>query len=126
MSHLPRRCRQYLERKKHDFSEAYEGGIAAVIIDGWVLPEGKYDHDSVSILLLIPDGYNDASPDMFHVFPWIRLQGQSTYPTGADVSCEYQGREWQRWSRHWTDWRSGIDGMAAWLTKVRHALDVAS
>ena len=125
MSHLPRRCRQYLERKGYAFNEIDESGFAAVIIDGWRLPLGKYDHESVSLLLLIPDGYPDASPDMFYVSPWVRLQGRPDWPAAAAVSHTFQGRNWQRWSRHWSDWRPGIDGMTTWLTKVRHAFEVA-
>ena len=125
MSHLPRRCRKYLVDKSYTFTEAAENGAAAVIIEDWRLPVGKYDHDVVSLLLLLPDGYPDAAPDMFYVEPWIRLCGQSDWPNAAAVSQQFHGRRWQRWSRHWSDWRPGIDGIQTWLTKVRHALEVA-
>ena len=122
MSHLPRRCRKYLADKELSFCEPSDGGVAAIIIDPWQLPPGKYDHDQVALLLLLPDGYPDAAPDMFYVHPWIKLQGSADWPNAAAVSHPFLGRDWQRWSRHWADWRPGIDGIQTWLTKVRHAL----
>ena len=107
------------------FSEPSDNGTAAVVIDPWQLPSGKYDHDQVALLLLLPNGYPDAAPDMFYVHPWIRLRGSSSWPAAASVSLQFLGTNWQRWSRHWSDWRPGIDGIQTWLLKVRHALEVA-
>lgn len=125
MSHLPRRCRQYLANKQFSFCEPSASGVAAVIIDPWQLPPGKYDHEQVALLLLLPDGYPDAAPDMFYVHPWIRVQGSPNWPNAAAVSHSFLDRDWQRWSRHWSDWRPGIDGIQTWLLKVRHALENA-
>ena len=125
MSHLPRRCRKYLTDKGFTFSEPSYNGTAAVVIDPWQLPSGKYDHDQVALLLLLPNGYPDAAPDRFYVHPWIRLRGSSGWPAAASVSLQFLGINWQRWSRHWSDWRPGIDGIQTWLLKVRHALEIA-
>ena len=126
MSHLPRRCSKYLTDKGIAFSELSENSSAAVIIESWNLPAGKYDHEEVSVLLLVPDGYPDAAPDMFYVHPWIRLLGATDWPRAAAVSYSFRGSNWQRWSRHWSDWRPGIDGIQTWLLKVRHALESAT
>ena len=123
MSHLPRRCRQYLTEKGLSFREPYANGVAAVIIDPWKLPPGQYDHDQVALLLLLPDGYPDAAPDMFYVHPWIKVQGSPDWPNAAAAGYSFLDRGWQRWSRHWSDWRPGVDGIQAWLLKVRHALE---
>ena len=123
MRHLPRRCRKYLTEKGVAFSEPTDNGTAAVIIDPWLLPAGKFDHDQVSLLLVLPNGYPDASPDMFYVHPWIKVRGSSGWPNAASVSLTFHGVNWQRWSRHWSDWRPGIDGIQTWLLKVRHALE---
>ena len=125
MSHLPRRCRRYLTDKGYAFSEQADNGLAGLIIEPWKLPDGKYDHREVSLLLLLPDGYPDSPPDMFHVYPWIKVQGCGDWPNAAAASRNFHGRRWQRWSRHWSDWRPGVDGMAAWLVRVRHALEIA-
>ena len=126
MSVLPRRCRRYLASKRFSFSEHAWNGQAAVVIEGWRLPEGKYDHEEVALLLLLPDGYPDAAPDMFYVFPWIKVKGKGNWPNGAAGGYQFQEREWQQWSRHWSDWRPGVDGMPTWLLKVRHALDITA
>ena len=125
MSHLPRRCRKYLTDKGFAFSEASDNGTAAIVIDPWQLPPEKYDHDQVALLLLLPNGYPDAAPDMFYVHPWIKAHGSSNWPGAASVSLQFLGTNWQRWSRHWSDWRPGIDGIQTWLLKIRHALEMA-
>ncbi len=125
VSHLPRRCRKYLTDKGIQFSEPSDGGSAAVVIHSWSLPEGKFDCDVVSLLLLLPDGYPDAAPDMFYVHPWVKVRGSSGWPKAADVSHDFSGTKWQRWSRHWSDWRPGIDGIQTWLMKVRAAFENA-
>ena len=125
MSHLPRRCRRYLTDKGFAFCEPSDNGTAALVIDPWLLPPGKYDHDQVALLLLLPNGYPDAAPDMFYVHPWIRVRGSSNWPNAASVSLQFLGTNWQRWSRHWSDWRPGVDGIQTWLLKVRHALEIA-
>ena len=125
MSHLPRRCRKYLTDKGFTFSEPSDNGTAAVVIDPWQQPPGRSDHDHVALLLLLPNGYPDAAPDMFYVHPWIKLRGTSNWPAAASVSLQFVGTNWQRWSRHWSDWRPGIDGIQTWLLKVRHALEIA-
>ena len=125
MSHLPRRCRKYLTDKGFAFSERSDNGTAAIVIDPWQLPPEKYDHDQVALLLLLPNGYPDAAPDMFYVHPWIKVRGASNWPGAASVSLQFLGTNWQRWSRHWSDWRPGIDGIQTWLLKVRHALEMA-
>ena len=125
MSNLPRRCKRYLQESGYAFSERMENGVAAVIIDRYSLPPDKFDHDEVSLLLLLPDGYPDAAPDMFYVYPWLKLQSSRNWPTAASAEHSFADKKWQRWSRHWQDWRPGIDGMWTWLIKVQHALDNA-
>ena len=123
MSNLPRRCRLYLEAKRFNFQEVSDNGTSAILVSDFKLPSGKFDVDVVSLLLLLPDGYPDASPDMFYLHPWIKLQGASAWPPAATVKLEFLGTSWQRWSRHWSDWRPGRDGIQTWLLKVRNALE---
>ena len=125
MSHLPRRCRKYLADKGYQFFEHAANGSVGVIVEPWKLPEGKYDHEEVALLLLLPNGYPDSAPDMFYLDPWIKVKGSTAWPKAAEVAVPFHGRQWQRWSRHWSDWRPGIDAMPQWLIRVRHALEVA-
>ena len=122
---LPRRCRRYLDDSKWAYRETFHGGTAAVIIDGFELPKEKFDHDNVSLLLLLPDGYPDASPDMFYVHPWIKLRDALDWPAAAATPHRFLDKEWQRWSRHWSDWRPGRDGIQTWLLKTKNALESA-
>ena len=123
MKILPRKCRDYLIVKDYCFTEVVEDDSAAVIIDHWVLPSGKYDAEQVSLLLLLPNGYPDAAPDMFYLHPWIKIRGSSNWPEAADIYHSFLDTDWQRWSRHWHDWRPGVDGIHTWLLKIKSALE---
>lgn len=125
MKCLPRKCRQVLEKRNIHFKEHYEKGVAAVEIKQWKLPDGKFDADLVDLLLLIPDGYPHSNPDMFFVHPWIKVNGSNEWPEAACSTLNLVDRRWQRWSRHWFDWRPGVDGMPTILVKVKHALETA-
>lgn len=125
MSNLPLKCRQYLQSKEYCFREVEEDNCQAVIIDSYELPNSKFDVEKVSLLLFLPEGYPDASPDMFYLDPWIKVKGSSSWPNAADVRHDFNGQSWQRWSRHWNDWRPGRDGIRTWLIKVRNALEQA-
>lgn len=125
MSYLPLKCRKYLEDKDVHFDEIFEDNQAAIVIDPWELPRDKYDSEQVSLLLLLPNGYPDAAPDMFYVSPWIKYKDSLNLPNATTASFDFHGTNWQRWSRHWSDWRPGIDGIQTWLVKVRYALETA-
>ena len=122
MNFLPRRCRTYLTSKSIQFREIVDNGTCALIIDNYQLPTSKFDHERVRLLLFFPDGYPDSAPDMFYLHPWIKVSGSSVWPTNADQAQSFEDVSWQRWSRHWTDWRAGIDGIQTWLIKIRTAL----
>ena len=89
------------------------------------LPSGKLNHATADVLVLLPPGYPDVAPDMFYCDPWLTLQSVGRYPTCADQAHAFQGRSWQRWSRHNTAWRPGIDGLHTMLKRIEHALTEA-
>ena len=85
-----------------------------------------YDAERADVLILIPNGYPDVRPDMFHLTPWVKLRNGNRYPKAADQPVAFNGGNWQRWSRHCDDWRPGIDGIWTMLKRVEHALLVAA
>lgn len=126
MSVLPMKCRRYLTERGIRFEEYEESGQKTVIVKQFGLPAGRFDAPSADILILLPCGYPDSPPDMFYALPWLKLAASNRYPNRADVSLEFQGRNWQRWSRHNSEWRAGVDGIWTMLKRVETALECAA
>ena len=126
MAILPMKCRRYLEDRSIAFSEQEEGGRRAVVLHGFALPAGRFDVATADVLILLPPGYPDSPPDMFHARPWLRLVPTGRYPNAADQSVAFGGQNWQRWSRHNNEWRPGRDGIWTMLKRVETALEVAA
>lgn len=126
MSLLPPDDITYLENKDVVFDECEDGGKKGIIIRNWLLPADLYDVDVADLLILIPNGYPDVRPDMFHLTPWVKLKNGNRYPKAADQPVMFMGKKWQRWSRHCNEWRAGIDGIWTMLKRVEHALLVAA
>ena len=126
MGFLPEEDLDYLNNKGFVFEEKEDGNKKGIIIRNWRLPEGLFDAEIVDVLIIIPAGYPDLRPDMFHLVPWIKLKNGNKYPNAADQAVTFEGQDWQRWSRHCDDWRPGIDGIWTMLKRVEHALLVAA
>jgi hypothetical protein len=127
MSFLPESDKNYLQEKSINFREVTESSNKGLIISDFVLPLGKYDHDKVELLILLPQGYPDISPDMFYLSPAVALAPENKIPRAANVNTHFDNKDWQRWSRHDPNqsWRPGIDGLRTYLKKVENALQVA-
>jgi hypothetical protein len=122
MSFLPASDREYLESKVVAFEEVQDGGQKAIILKAVQLPSGRFDAPVADILIILPPAYPDVAPDMFHLMPWVRLVPAGKYPNAADQSVMFKGQNWQRWSRHNSEWRPGIDGIWTMLKRVEDAL----
>jgi len=126
MAFLPVADAAYLKKKGVAYEEAQDGSQKAIILRSYGLPAARFDAGQADILILLPGGYPDIAPDMFYLLPWIRLKGINRYPKAADVAFPFRGQNWQRWSRHNTDWRPGIDGIWTMLKRIDAALAVAA
>ncbi|TCC38888.1 E2/UBC family protein [Kribbella speibonae] len=99
------------------------GGFVNLILAEFPTP--GLDRDTVDLLLRLPFGFPDATPDMFWVSPALTAKGAVI--AGTEVSENYLGRSWQRWSRHiGGQWRPGVDNLETYLAYVRRALAIAS
>lgn len=126
MSFLPTRDREHLESKGIEYEEQEDGGHKGVILKARPLPAGRFDADKADILILLPSGYPDVAPDMFYLSPWLKLTNGGRYPRKADQPFPFKGQSWQRWSRHNTEWRPGIDGIRTMIKRVEFALQEAA
>jgi len=126
MTFLPSRDREYLESKGFVFQEIVDGQNRGIILPKFRLPAQKYDVSQVDVLIILPSGYPDVAPDMFYLEPWVKLVEGDRYPKATQSRLSFNGRSWQRWSRHNNEWRRGIDGIWTMLKRVEHALEVAA
>jgi hypothetical protein len=126
VSFLPAADRDYLVAKQIVFEEIEDGGRKGVILKSRRLPRGRFDAAAADILIILPPGYPDIAPDMFHLLPWVKLVAGGRYPSKADCSVAFAGHNWQRWSRHNNEWRPGVDGIWTMVKRVEDALEKAA
>jgi hypothetical protein len=126
MGFLPAADAAYLTEKGIVYEEAQDGSQKAVILRSYLLPAGRFDSAHADILILLPPGYPDVSPDMFYLVPWVRIAGANRFPSRADVPLTFRGQQWQRWSRHSTEWRPGVDGIWTMMKRIDTALKAAA
>ena len=125
MSFLPLKDQTYLQSRGLQFELVEWSGQKAVIFRGYGLPKDRFNVAIADVLVLLPPGYPDGPPDMFFTHPWIRLAGTGGWPKAADNPFQFNNINWQRWSRHNTEWRRGKDGIWTMLKRIDHALEVA-
>lgn len=116
-----------MQEKEFDFREIVSNGHKGLIIKSFSLPAGKYDYETVEVLIILPQGYPDIMPDMFYLFPEVVLMPEKQIPKAANVKFDFDNKSWQRWSRHspTQNWRPGLDGLHTYLKKIETALQVA-
>ena len=120
---LPSEDRRYLANRNLTYEEVTDSGMSGVIIRDFPLPEGKFQVTAANVLVLLPSGYPDVPPDMFHTEPWLRLAQGNRYPTHTGRSPCFAGVLWQCWSRHNNEWRPGVDGLRTMIKRIEAALE---
>lgn len=101
------------------------------IFTGYLLPDAVYSIPSCDVLVVIPPNYNQDGNDMLWTYPFLqRTNGvpiPAATPPGGGDSRAWNGREFCRWSRHWTPpakgvWRPGKDDIISIYRRVDWAL----
>ncbi|WP_159601591.1 E2/UBC family protein [Agromyces humi] len=121
---LEQEDRDWLAERGLDFEIAEEGAYTNLILRDFVLPAG-FDREKIDLLVRLPAGFPDTAPDMFWVNPQVRLTKTGAFPRAADVMETVGGRQWQRFSRHFSGspWRPGIDSLPSWILCIRSLLE---
>jgi hypothetical protein len=122
---LPEADQRYLDSHGFIVEVVTDGPHTGVVLKQMQLPQGKFSHPNADVLVILPPGYPDVAPDMFFCDPWLTLVSVGRYPTCADQQHSFQGRNWQRWSRHNNSWRPGIDGLHTMIKRIEYALGEA-
>lgn len=119
-----------LREQDQCFLDSLRFGHTVEVADGFVnvvlaeFPTPGLDQAQVDLLLRLPIGFPDATPDMFWVSPALTAKGAAI--PGTEVTENHVRRSWQRWSRHiGGQWRPGVDNLETYLAYVRRALAMA-
>jgi hypothetical protein len=121
---LPENDSKYLDAIGLDWETVIEGNIKRLFIYSFPVPEG-YNVSKVDVSLDISPSYPTTQIDMAYFYPHLERADQKV------INCitlqTFDGKAWQRWSRHRTSanpWRPGIDCiethvayMLSWFSK---------
>ena len=118
--HLPAEDLEWLETIPSEFELVAENGVLRVVLYGFPIPPG-YQRREADLNVRIESGYPDTQLDMVYVHPPLeRADGRSIVALANDA---FDGKQWQRWSRHRTPanpWRPGVDNLATHFGLVEH------
>ena len=117
---LPQDDLEWLNQSAEAFELVEEDGVLRVVIYDFPIPSG-YKQCRADVNVRIDSGYPDSEIDMVYVHPALqRSDGKSI---GAISTDQFDGKQWQRWSRHRTvanPWRPGIDNLATHFGLVQY------
>lgn len=115
---LPQDDEAFLDGTEWRWETVVDGSARRLVIYGFPVPPG-YGREVVDLYLRIDGGYPDALIDMVYVTPALaKVTGGAI---GALSTEPFDGRTWQRWSRHRTaanPWRPGLDNVETHLALV--------
>jgi hypothetical protein len=115
---LPEADDEFLRNSAFNWETVIESNVMRLVINDFRVPSG-YNHEEVALNLRIETSYPDGQIDMVYFFPDLaRTDGKPISALAADT---FDGKNWQRWSRHRTSanpWRPGIDNIETHLHLV--------
>lgn len=116
MFELPEDDRRFLDGKLNLPWEAVElGGVRRLVIHDYAIPAG-YNVTKASLYFMLVGGYPGSQIDMVYFHPALaRADGR---PINALSPDPFDGRTWQRWSRHRTAENPWIDGQDSIETQL--------
>jgi len=106
---LPSFDLEFLERRGLPWEAVLEGSVRWVVLHEHPVLDG-YNHRTTSVALQLSSSYPDTQIDMVYFYPHLsRTNGK---PIPQISNHNFDGKTWQRWSRHRTNanpWRRGYD-----------------
>jgi hypothetical protein len=109
---------RFLQRQPLEWEAVTENNSKRIVIHYFPVPDG-YNVKKVDLNIRIEPTYPDTQLDMVYFFPkMFRPDGK---PIKAIADDQFDGKIWQRWSRHRTNqnpWRPGIDNLETHLILV--------
>ena len=115
---LPQDDLDWLGEPGRRFELVAEKNKLRVVLYDFPVPPG-YDRSKVDVNVRIAPGYPDTQIDMVYVHPPLSRTDKRLIP--ALSQDRFNGKDWQRWSRHRTPanpWRPGIDNLSTHFALV--------
>lgn len=119
---LPGEDVRFLDSLGLPWEAIIQGSDRWVLIHEHPLP-GGYNHQRVTVAVLISGGYPESPLDMFFLHPAVARADGVTIPA-SEVRQALDGKNFQRWSRHRPGdepWRPGVDNLETHLVLIRDA-----
>lgn len=116
MSLIPHKDEEYLKDRGFDYQLEQVGTEIHLVVKNWQFP-AAYNPRVADVLIRIPPGYPLTQLDMFWTIPDIKSTN-GAWPQASAEHETYNGRVWQRWSRHTQEWRAGIDNLRTFITAI--------
>src|SRR5690606_1280475 len=114
---------QFLSKKRlDDYEITTEGSQTFLVIKNWQFPEA-YTPRVADLMIILTPGYPMAALDMFWTSPDVKIAATGGWPQACEHHKQYIGRNWQRWSRHFKGWRSGIDDLKTFITSIEQEIN---
>ena len=121
---LPEEDIEFLETTGLEWEAVTEKNIKRVIIRKLPTPSG-YKSEHVDLNVRIEAAYPDTQIDMVYFHPPIVRADNK--PISATADDAFEGKVWQRWSRHRTaqnPWRPGLDNLGTHIVLVKEWLNL--
>ena len=120
---LPDVDTNFLESLGNDFELVTENNVNRVVVKNFKVLPG-YKQTEVDFNVRIEKLYPDVQIDMVYFYPHLeRLDGK---PIKAIAQDSFDGKSWQRWSRHRTakhPWKPGVDNLETHYTCIQSWLE---
>jgi hypothetical protein len=120
---LPDEDIDWLESQGGSYELISEGKVLRVVLYDFPVPPG-YNMNSITANVRIDAAYPDTQIDMVYFYPALALKNGQ--PIKALSTDKFDGKVWQRWSRHRTPanpWRPGIDNLSTHFALVQNWIE---
>lgn len=119
---LPEDDEQFVVSLGLPWETVKDGDTRWLVVHDWPVPPG-YNHSTAHAGLILPASYPDGQIDMVYFHPHLSL----TCGKGINnlTPRQFDGKDWQQWSRHRTEvnpWRAGLDNIGTHFLLVEHWL----
>jgi len=115
---------EFLKVNGYKYETVSENRINRLIIYNFIIPSG-YNVETASLFLRIEQNYPDTEIDMFYLNPHLqRIDGKSIKALTYE---DFDGKSWQRWSRHRSGdnrWRPEIDCVRTHIELIYEVLNL--
>lgn len=120
---LPEVDVDFLDARGLPWETVRVGRVGRLTVHDFPIPAG-YKQDRASVNVRIEAAYPETQIDMAYFFPALeRIDGLAIPQISVD---QFDGKVWQRWSRHRTSqnpWRPGVDDVGSHLALISFWLE---